>query len=129
MTRRVALPSEATIRAAVLELSQESVKGPTVSSVAMKVGLTNPTFWRHFPEAARDIVSERRHREGAEEAAANDRSTNKDAPARDEAAALRSQLEVAVAHIQRLSIENAELRNALNDASKIHPLPRRPRRS
>ena len=124
MTRRVTLPSEATILAAVLELTQESAKGPTVSSVAAKVGLTNPTFWRHFPEIARDIVSERRHKGGTKEATNDDLRTRKDAPARAETAALRSQLEIAVAHIQRLSIENAELRIALNEASKIYPLSR-----
>lgn len=130
MTRRVSLPTESEVRAALAELSATETKGrPTVVALARSLGLTNATFWRHFPEIAQEVADARRSGQRSDTAAgASHTGAAADGGAeiahlRTEKSRLRDQLEVAVAHIQRLTLENRALRDELERATKVVRIP------
>lgn len=112
MTRRVSLPTEEQVRKTLAKLREPSEShNVTVRALASALGLTNSTFWRYFPEIAQSVVNERR-------AAKNktlpphrnvEMSDSPEREIRKENSLLRDQLEVAVAQIQRLTIENQAL--------------------
>ena len=130
MTARVPLPSETQVRQALTELGAQPGAGqPTVLALARSLGLANGTFWRHFPEIARQVADQRRA------CARQDRATSTSEPSGDnppsELARLRranreltDQIEVAIAHLQRLTLENHALREELERSRKITYLPR-----
>src|SRR5699024_375673 len=61
MTRPVQLPSEAEVRIAIEELRSATQNNTiTVKQLAQQLGLTNPTFWRHFPDIAQEVADIRR---------------------------------------------------------------------
>ena len=61
MTARVQLPSEAQVRQALAELAgQPGAEQPTVLALARSLSLANGTFWRHFPDIAREVADQRR---------------------------------------------------------------------
>ncbi len=126
MSRRVDLPAEHAVRAVMAVLLDEAAAQgatPTVVALAKRLGLANSTFWRHFP----DIATELR---------ATVRTPNPDLPAspatrrlvdleqrnaeltRDNRQ-LTEHLDLAVANLQRLTLDNHRLRQALEAASKI----------
>ena len=131
MTARVQLPSEAQVRQTLSELAARPGAGqPTVLALARSLGLANGTFWRHFPDIAREVADQRRT------AARLGRTTSPQQQPGDnnppsELARLRrtnrelsDQIEVAIAHLQRLTLENHTLREELEDSRKITRLPR-----
>lgn len=116
MSRRVALPSETEIREARTQLSvAEPAEPPTVIALARCLGLTNATFWRHFPHIAQEVASLRRNSlrspgpANASDTAGADASSVL-AQLRNDKARLGRQLEVALAQIQHLTLENRALR-------------------
>jgi hypothetical protein len=132
VTARVQLPSEAQVRQALTGLAAQPGAGqPTVLALARSPGLANGTFWRHFPEFAREVAGQRRTA-----AARHDRTTSAQEPPGDsnppsELARLRrtnreltDQIEVAIGHLQRLTLENHALREELEHSRKITRLPR-----
>lgn len=139
MTRRVALPTEAEVRAELAQISATEPNGaPTVIALARSLGLANATFWRHFPEIAQEVAATRRSAKSVPTAggsagngpSGNDRAEM--ARLRREKSKLREQLEAAVAHIQHLTLEhqalredNGALREALELARNVAQLPRR----
>ncbi|MET3175950.1 UNVERIFIED_ORG: uncharacterized protein YceH (UPF0502 family) [Arthrobacter sp. UYCu721] len=128
MTRRVALPTESEIRAALAELTRPDGR-PSVVALARSLGLANATFWRHFPEIAQEVADARRNALRSAHPADAPATTGSDAKSaiaqlRNEKAHLRDQLEVAVAHIQRLTLENRTLREELERATKVVRIPR-----
>ena len=125
MTRTIRLPGEDDVHAAKAELvaqAHASGRRPTVIALARRVGLTNPTFWRHFPDVAREIAALGRtppattptsppHRLlELEQRNADLRRTNQN---------LTEHLELAVANIQRLTLDNHHLRQELEAAAKV----------
>jgi len=133
VTRRVALPTDEQVRAAMHELLDESTttgKRATVVELARRVGLTNPTFWRHFPV----IASELRHLTPAapppEPTHDNTHALkSENARLRRTNASLSEDLNVALASIQRLALENQALRTQLESAANVVEFPLRPDRS
>jgi hypothetical protein len=128
VTARVQLPSEAQVRHVLADLAAEPGGGPpTVLALAGSLGLANGTFWRHFPEIAREIAPQRRTATGLH------RATSAQAPAGEQASELarlrratrelNDQLEVALAHLQRLTLENHAMREELENSRKISRLP------
>jgi hypothetical protein len=126
VSRRVDLPSEHAVRAAMAVLLDEAAAEgatPTVVALAKRLGLANSTFWRHFP----DIATELR---------ATVRTPNPDVPtspaarrladleqrnaelARDNRQ-LTEHLDLAVVNLQRLTLDNHKLRQALEATSKV----------
>lgn len=125
MTRRVALPAETEVRAALTELkSADPDRPPTVLSLARRLGLTNATFWRHFPGIAKEVADARRAQAPSAQPAIAPFAIDTDAKTtigqlRNEKANLREQLEVAIAHIQHLTLQNRALREQLEQALKV----------
>jgi hypothetical protein len=125
------LPSEAQVRQALTELAAQPGAGqPTVLALAQSLGLANGTFWRHFPEIARDVADQRRTAARLDRAtSAQNLSDNGNPPSeltrlRRNNRELTDQIEVAIAHLQRLTLENHALREELEHSRKITRLPR-----
>ena len=129
MTARVQLPSEAQVRQALTELAAQPGAGqPTVLALARSLGLANGTFWRHFPDIAREVADQRRtarldRTTRAREVPGDNNPPSELARLRRTNAELTDQIEVAIAHLQRLTLENHTLREELEDSRKITRLP------
>lgn len=129
MTRRVPLPSEGEVRAAVDQLATDSASSPAVVAVARHLGLSNATFWRHFPQLAQAIADERRASRATtamprsvdthDTKESEQGSSAMSARLRTENAQLRSKVEIASAHILRLTLENRHLRDELESAQRV----------
>ena len=127
MTRRVPLPSESGVRTALAELRKSNEAGiVTARDLARQLGLANSTFWRHFPEIAQEVADENRvvFRAAQATPANAPRASDPDGALRKENATLRDQIELAVAQIQRLTIDNQALRDQLEAQANIVKLPR-----
>jgi AcrR family transcriptional regulator len=128
MTRKVDLPSIEQIeraKASMLADAHETGRRATVTALAKLLNLSNATFWRYFPDTARDIAANGR----AERA--EPKSTNKVQQLEEQVATLKranretdAHLQIAVANIQRLAIENQQLREQLESLSNVHRIDR-----
>jgi hypothetical protein len=130
VTAKVALPTEEQVLAALAELcAATDGRRPSVVALARRVGLTNATFWRHFPRIARDVADRRRAAPPPTPPTASaDRGTDpriEHAQLRRDNRTLTDQLELAIANIQRLSLENHELRRELEHARNVSRIPAR----
>lgn len=133
MTRKIGLPSEDEVRQARADLvaqSQASGTRPTVVALARRVGLTNPTFWRHFPDTARQIADLGRTPTDPAPTAAG--TTNRlhelekrNTDLRRANQNLTDHLELAVANIQRLTLDNHRLHKELEATAKVTRLDTR----
>lgn len=120
MTARVPLPTETRVQEVIEDLrNREPGHPPTAISVAGALGLTNATFWRHFPALAREVADARHEQRGRkrppthtpDDSAEDDRATL--ARLRTANANLENQLRTAAEHIQHLTLENRNLRDEL----------------
>jgi hypothetical protein len=127
MTRKIDLPAEGHVRAVMARMLAGADAGgprPTVLALARKLGLTNATFWRHYHDIAAEL---RRHDAQAQQAIpAPDHNlgqaselASQNAVLRRERDHLASQLEAALSHLRRLTIDNAELCRELETARAI----------
>lgn len=127
MTRCVTLPTDEQVRTALRQLLDESAttgNRATVVELARRVGLTNPTFWRHFPAIASELRTSPPAASPAEPAYDNTRALRDDnARLRRTNAALDEDLTAALACIQRLTLENHALRTQLEESAKVVGLP------
>ncbi len=127
MTRRVLLPSESEIHSALAKLrAAPGHEAVTARDLARQLGLANSTFWRHFPKIAQEVADENRVTSRAAQAtpANAPRASDPNGAPRKENATLRDQIDLAVAHIQRLTIDNQALRDQLEVQANIVKLPR-----
>jgi len=127
MSRKIDLPDQAHVRDVLPDMLAEAAAGgakPSVLALARRLGLSNATFWRHF----RDIATEIRHTAGhgmAQPGGQNPRGdragelASQNAGLRRERDRLADQLEAALGHLRRLTIDNAQLRHDLEAAHKI----------
>jgi AcrR family transcriptional regulator len=126
VSRRVDLPDDHAVRTTMTALLNEATAQgttPTVVELAKRLGLTNSTFWRHFPDIANELRT-------------TARTPNPDAPASPAARRfaeleqrnaeltrdnrqLTEHLDLAVVNLQRLTLDNHKLRRALEAASKV----------
>ncbi|MEU7823025.1 hypothetical protein [Catellatospora sp. NPDC049133] len=133
MTRKVNLPSGAEVEQAktsVLAAARATGTRPTVVALAGRLGMSNPTFWRHFPDIARELAQ--LGRTGAAQAPDGDVADSRLEELKQHNARLRranqtltEQLEFAVASIQRLAIDNHQLRQELETATRVTHIRRR----
>ena len=127
MSRKIELPAEQHVRDVLAHMLAEAAAGgakPSVLALARRLGLTNATFWRHF----RDIAADIRHLASADTAPAGSGSlrpgrgkllADHNARLRREHDQLADQLEAALGHLRRLTIDNARLRRELEAARGI----------
>ncbi|WP_280827289.1 hypothetical protein [Mycobacterium sp. OTB74] len=123
------LPTDNAVRSALDRLQAATTSTPpTVVALAKEVGLSNSTFWRHFPDVAQRVADTRRR---APEPTATSTSAaarfdpDENRRIRAENSHLREQLAIAAAHIQYLTLENHGYREQLERASEVTRLPRR----
>lgn len=127
MSRRVDLPTDDEVRQAMREYLDET-RGAgsraTVIGLARRLNLSNGTFWRQFPAIADELKSA---------AAATPTSPRRDdraelhadnARLRRDNASLTQDISLAMASIQRLTLENRALRTQLEEAAKVVSIPR-----
>lgn len=121
MTRRVNLPTEEQVNEALNSLRTSTNHPITSSGLASHLMLSNSTFWRHFPDIAQRVSDERRValRSSKETASDAEPRPDNEAKLRRELAILKTQFELAIAHIQRLSIENETLRHQAESFNNI----------
>lgn len=122
------LPSETQVRAKLAQIrSSDEHKKATVSGLAKQLGLTNATFWRHFPEVAQEVADARRLSTAASRKLrqSDTKSADTDIALRTENARLRMQVDLAVSHIQQLTLDNRTLRDQLEAQKGIVHLPNR----
>ena len=127
MTRRVPLPDELEVRATLAQLRASNESDiVTAKDLSRQLGLANSTFWRHFPEIAQEVADENRvvFRAAQATPANAPRASDPDGALRKENATLRDQIELAIAQIQRLTIDKQALRDQLEAQTNIVKLPR-----
>lgn len=122
MTRRTALPGLEKVQAAIEHLTDATGKAPTVLALARHLGLANTTFRRNFP----DITTELNHIRSPPSAPQDptgisrlDQLTRDNDKLRRHSHDLIEHLELAIANIQRLTLDNHQLRQTLEAATKI----------
>jgi hypothetical protein len=126
MTRPADIPAEGRVRRVLdqyLTECHDNGKRPSVLALAAKLGMTNTTFRRHFPEQAKEISEARFHPEPRAEAQKRpspyEALAARNAKLRRANRILTGNLRLAAAQIQRLGMENARLREALEASSNI----------
>ncbi|MGH3405188.1 MAG: hypothetical protein ACRDRJ_22195 [Streptosporangiaceae bacterium] len=109
---------------------RDNGKRPSVLALAAKLGMSNTTFRRHFPDQARKI-SKLRHEPASESRPGTDAALSpyekliaRNAKLRRANRVLTQNLRLAAAQIQRLGIENARLRDALEVSGNIARIDR-----
>lgn len=125
MSRRKPAPDEARVRETLAQMRAEADAGTTRVSVlglARRLGISNATFWRNYREIATEI------RQAPETSGKPTRASKpgneaklagQNASLRRERDALAGQLEAALAHLRRLTTDNARLREELEAARAI----------
>lgn len=129
MSRRVELPNDRHVletRDALLAEAASAGRRATVVELARRIGLSNTTFWRHYPSVAAELAH------AARQTPRTDGGTTGHSPAREKDSplaelrrdnrALREHLDLAAASIARLTLENQRLRQELEDAHGVQAL-------
>ncbi|WP_434445313.1 hypothetical protein [Lentzea sp. E54] len=129
MTRRNALPDPATVQAAIAHLDALHGRAPSVLALARHLGLANTTFRRHYPDITttltRSTPNTPQPGTGTDNRVARLHRDN--VRLRRDNQSLTEHLELALANIQRLTLDNNHLVQRLHDATGVRPLT--PRRS
>jgi predicted ArsR family transcriptional regulator len=135
MNAPTTLPSLRQVHAArdqVLAHARSHGQRPSVLAAARQLGLSNTTFRRHFPDIAAEISNARRapteQTTDSSQPNPHDRLVARNAKLRRDNRQLREHLALAVANIQRLSIETHQLRRHVEAASGVTTLNSRGRR-
>jgi hypothetical protein len=127
MNRRAALPTPDEVHDAITALTEAHGKPPRTLALAKHLGLANTTFRRQFPDIAaglRRIRSTEPGREGAQDSSPYQELKQHNAKLRRDIEELAVHLELAVANIQRLSLENHRLRRERDEATHVTPISR-----
>lgn len=126
MTRAAGIPAEARVRQILdqyLSQCHDNGKRPSVLGLATRLGLSNTTLRRHFPQHVKEISQERSRREySAEDGTPLNRYevlVARNAWLRRANQVLTVNLKLAAAQIQHLGAENARLRGALEVSSNV----------
>lgn len=120
------MPPEPQVRQAFTELVDRAHHGgqrPSVLALARQFGLTNTTFRRHYPEIVGELGQIRRNPPAtlpeAPGSTEHSRLIARNAELRRAVQELRQDLELAVASIARLTLDNHRLRTRLEQARRI----------
>jgi AcrR family transcriptional regulator len=123
MTRRVNLPTIEQVQTAIQDISGHGSDSPlTVRRLAQHLGLSNSTFWRHFPEIAQSVADKRRQltRTATASRPVDQRGRDEtEARLRERVAELAALVAASAAQVQRLTLENRVLREHLQTESSI----------
>lgn len=126
MSRPADVPDDHTVRLTLHALLEEAATHgtrPTVLELARRLGLANTTFRRRFPDIARQFRDMARAPDPAVPASSiaqrladlEDRNAEMARTNRQ----LTENLDLAIANIQRLTLDNYRLRQALESATNV----------
>jgi hypothetical protein len=118
------LPTDADVRAAINTARAETGRTPSVLALAGRLGLANSTFRRNFPDVVAELAATPRPAATTAAADAFAALQADNARLRRAHRDMAEHLDLAVAAIQRLSIDNDRLRAALDVAQHVTRLPR-----
>jgi hypothetical protein len=124
VSHHVPLPTEAQVRAAIDTARAETGRTPSALALATRLGLANTTFRRNFPDLCAELASTPRAAASTGAADAYTRLQEDNARLRRRNRELTEHLALAVATIQRLTIDNSQLHTALAKAQHVTRLPR-----
>ncbi|MFF5297890.1 hypothetical protein ACFY5F_00860 [Streptomyces sp. NPDC013161] len=123
MTRAVADLPEALVRkrlSEMLDTCRQTNTRPSVLTLARRLGLTNTTFRRRFPDIAQEIGALRSAPAATPGGPSEqDRLVARNAKLRRRNRELADDLALAIAQIQHLALTNERLHGALESASKV----------
>jgi AraC-like DNA-binding protein len=122
VTRRTVLPSHDDVQLAIKRLTETTGKPPTVLALARHLGLANTTFRRHFPDITTELTQQRSPAPADSDPVAASRFEKiqrENTELRRARRELAEHLELAIANIQRLTLDNHHLRQQLHAATKI----------
>jgi AraC-like DNA-binding protein len=122
VTRRTVLPSHDDVQLAIKRLTETTGKPPTVLALARHLGLANTTFRRHFPDITTELTRQRSPAPADSDPVAASRFEKiqrENTELRRARRELAEHLELAIANIQRLTLDNHHLRQQLHAATKI----------
>ncbi|MEU8003672.1 hypothetical protein AB0B66_21150 [Catellatospora sp. NPDC049111] len=126
MRYRQPLPSEQTVRSTLEQLRNEADKtgrAPSILALARRLGLANTTFRRHFPVLCTELTAHEPTPVLDGEPSSYAKLTREVDKLRRDNRELAEHLELAIANIQRLTMENHGLRQALEAARNVTRLP------
>lgn len=107
----------------VLAQAANEGRQPSVLAVARQLGMSNTTFRRHFPDIAKEIGDARRRPEAGTESetghSSHEKLVARNAKLRRNNRQLREHLQLAVANIQRLTLQVHRQQKALEAASQV----------
>ncbi|MGW7261748.1 hypothetical protein [Streptomyces sp. NPDC054834] len=134
MTTRLDLPHPERVRKAADELMTQAARNgtrPSVLGLAQRVGLSNTTLRRHFPEIVEAIGAVRSGTAPEPAQVAGTKRyqdlVRRNAKIRRANRELTDQLALALACIQRLSVENARLVAAVEASANVRRINVMPR--
>lgn len=126
MTRPAGIPVQARARQVMdryLSECRDLGRRPSVLALATRLGLSNTTFRRHFPELAKDISALRSSPSSPtgdqRQPSPYDVLTARNAKLRRTNRSLNENLRYAAAQLQRLALDNTRLRQALEASHRI----------
>jgi transposase-like protein len=128
MSRRNPAPDEARVRETLAQMRAEADTGTTRVSVlglARRLGMSNATFWRNYREIATEIrqAPETSGKPARASQPGNEaKLADRNASLRRERDTLAGQLEAALAHLRRLTTDNARLWEELEAARAVSHL-------
>jgi AraC-like DNA-binding protein len=122
VTRRTVLPSHDDVQLAIKRLTETTGKPPTVLALARHLGLANTTFRRRFPDITTELTRQRSPAPADSDpvvASRFEKIQRENTELRRARRELAEHLELAIANIQRLTLDNHHLRQQLHAATKI----------
>jgi len=128
MTPRQPVPSVTDVRHALTQLQADSdTTGRPISvlALAQSLGLANTTFRRHYPDICAELATPARPQNPPTSRAgsAHEQLQHTNAALRRKNRELSEHLELAIASIQRLAIDNHRLRRELENTHAVTRLP------
>ena len=125
MSSPAAIPAEARVRRVLdqyLKECQDNGTRPSVLALAAKFDLSNTTFRRHFPDLAKEVAAARfnpEQRDTDDKPSPYEILVARNAKLRRANRTLTDNLQFAAAQIQRLAVDNARLREALETSANV----------
>jgi hypothetical protein len=125
VTRPADIPSPERARQALadyLAACRDNGRRPSVLALATRLGLSNTTFRRHFPDLTKEVSAARAPEPRASTEARPspyDTLVARNAKLRRANRSLTGNLKLAAAQIQRMALDNARLRQALEASTNV----------
>jgi hypothetical protein len=122
MSRQTELPTREAVVAALEQLQDEAStmgRRPSGLALARRLGLAYTTFRRHFPDIPADLRAAATESGTERGSTASDELRTRLSWLRTETRDLHGHLDLAIANIQRLTIDNYQLRENLEAARRI----------